>query len=192
MVGVLARQSAEAAQAMQSLKSRLVARQEERDSFNQLLARSAEIESAYAAWEEAREGLQRWEEIAEVSGRARNNVRDHLMKSMLPGQHCSRNSRDYEPAGRARKSQSQAEQIQNELGIASGNAKDAEHKLARRQRLQDDLQFALKGQADARAENPRLKAEMDDLKGGSISLTLQKALSAPFVDSLSTRRIASC
>jgi DNA repair protein SbcC/Rad50 len=62
------------------------------------------------------------------------------------------------------KLRSEIPDVEKDLTVAEGLAKDAEHRLARRSRLDEELQLALKSQAEARAENPRLKAEMDELK----------------------------
>lgn len=180
LVGVLARQSSEAAQNLENLKSRLAARQEERASFNQLLARSAEIEAAYTSWIEARESLQQWEEVAERFREGEKKRQDPLDEinaaraALLQEQQGLVSQRS-----QVENARSQIELIQKDLSAATGSAKDAEHRLARRQLLQEELQTAQSHQADARAENPRLKSEMDDLKARIDQLTATEGAACP-------------
>ncbi|UCF27129.1 MAG: hypothetical protein JSW42_10835, partial [Chloroflexota bacterium] len=180
LVGVLARQSSEAAQNLENLKSRLAARQEERASFNQLLARSAEIEAAYTSWIEARESLQQWEEVAE-----RFREGEKQRQEPLDEINAARAALLQEQQGlvsqqaEVENARSQIELIQKDLSAATDSAKDAEQRLARRQLLQEELQTAQSHQADARAENPRLKAEMDDLKARIDQLTATEGAACP-------------
>jgi exonuclease SbcC len=180
LVGVLARQFDEAAQHLEELNKRLSARQDERQSFNQLLSRSAEIEAAYAAWSEARESLQEWEEVAarfREGEKRRQGPLDEInaaRAALLQEQHGLESQQvELETA------QSQMKQFDEQLSSATGSAKDAEHRLARRELLQDELQTALANQADARAENPRLKADMDELKGRIDQLTATEGAVCP-------------
>jgi exonuclease SbcC len=180
LVGVLARQSSEAAQSLDSLKSRLAARQEERGSFNQLLARSKEIEAAFTTWGEARQSLQQWEEVAErfrEGEKQRQGPLDEInaARAALLQEQQGLESQQAE----LEQANSQIEQIQGELATVSGSAKDTEHRLARRQLLQNELQSAQSQQADARAENPRLKAEMDELKARIDQLTATEGADCP-------------
>jgi exonuclease SbcC len=180
LVGVLARQSSEAAQNLENLNSRLAARQEERGSFSQLLARSEEIEAAHTAWGQARASLEQWEEVAErfrEGEKQRQGPLDEInaARAALIQEQQGLESQQIE----VEKAKSQIEQIHQELSIAAGSAKDAEHRLARRQLLQNELQTAQSHQAEARAENPRLKADMDDLKGRIDQLTATEGASCP-------------
>jgi exonuclease SbcC len=166
LVGVLARQSDEAAQQLDELNNRLAARQDERQSFNQLLSRSEETEAAHTAWNAARESLQEWEEVAarfREGEKRRQGPLDEInaARAALLQERQSLKTQQAE----LETAQSQMEQVEQELSATIGSAKDAEHRLARRKLLQDELQDALANQAEARAENPRLKAEMDELKG---------------------------
>jgi exonuclease SbcC len=180
LVGILARQSTEAAQNLEAAKNRLAARQDERDSFSQLLARSAEIEAAYTAWGLARESLEQWEEVAE-----RFREGEKQRQEPLDEINAARAALIQEQQGLERqqaeveRGTSQVEQIQEQLSTVSGSAKDAEHRLARRKLLQDELLSAQSHQANARAENPHLKAEMDDLKARIDQLTATEGASCP-------------
>jgi exonuclease SbcC len=180
LVTILARQQDEAIKNLEELKNRLAARQDERQSFNKLLSRSAEIEAAYTTWNEARESLARWEEIA-----ARFREEEKRRQGPLDEINAARASLLQERQGLE---DQQAEiqialteipQFEKDLSTATGSTKDAEHRLARRKLLQEELQGALGHQANARAENPRLKAEMDELKGRIDQLSAAEGASCP-------------
>ncbi|MBE9473738.1 MAG: SMC family ATPase [Chloroflexi bacterium] len=180
LVGVLARQRDEAIRNLEELKNRLAARQEERQSFNTLLSRSAEIESVYTKWNEARESLEHWEEVA-----ARFREEEKRRQGPLDEINAARASLLQERQGlesqqtEIQTTLTETPQIEKDLSTAKGSTKDAEHRLARRKQLQEELQSALGHQADARAENPRLKAEMDELKGRIDQLSAAEGASCP-------------
>ena len=180
LVGVLARQHDEANQNLGELKKRQAARQVERQSFNTLLSHSAAIEAAYTTWNEARESLERWEEVA-----ARFREEEKRRQGPLDEINAARAGLLQERQGfESQQSEIQTTlteipQIEKDLSTATGSAKDAEHRLARRKLLQGELQSAQGHQADARAENPRLKAEMDELKGRIDQLSAAEGASCP-------------
>ena len=64
LVAALGKQMDTASRRFVDLETRLRARREEREAYSQVLERAADIEKAYAAWEQAREDLERWDEIA--------------------------------------------------------------------------------------------------------------------------------
>lgn len=180
LVGVLARQRDEALQNQAGIKNRLAARVEERDSFNTLLARAEEIESAYENWKVARESLESWDAVAE-----RYREEEKRRQAPLDEINAARASLLQEKRGLEGQ---QAEiqvllndgpKLEEELISVRGVLKDAEHKLAQRENLQGELKDALEKQADARAENPRLKAEMNELKGRIDQLSSAEGVTCP-------------
>ncbi len=128
LVGVLARQSAEAAQNLEEMINRLAARRDERQSFSQQLSRRAEIEAAHTAWSEARENLRQWEEVA-----ARFREGEKRRQGPLDEINAARASLLQERQGlesqqaEIQAAQAQIMQIEEELSTADGSAKDAEH-----------------------------------------------------------------
>ncbi len=180
LVGVLARQHDEANQNLGELKKRQAARQGERQSFNTLLSHSAAIEAAYTTWNEARESLERWEEVAErfrEEEKRRQGPLDEI-NAARAGLLQERQGFESQQA-EIQTTLTEIPQIEKDLSTATGSAKDAEHRLARRKLLQGELQSAQGHQADARAENPRLKAEMDELKGRIDQLSAAEGVSCP-------------
>ena len=165
LVEILARQFDEANRSLEEVKDRLAARNNDLQSFADLLSRSADIEFAHTAWLEARVNLEHWDEIAarfrEQEKRRQEplDVINAARAALLQEQHGLENQ-----LAEIQVAQEQIPLLEKEFAITQGSVKDAEHRLARRRLLQEELQNAQKDQAEAHAENPRLKADMDQLK----------------------------
>jgi exonuclease SbcC len=165
LVEILANQFDEAARSLESEKDRLAVRVEDRESFNDLLSRSKDIEAAHSAWQEARASLERWDEVA-----ARFQEQDVRRQEPLAEIKAARAALLQEQQGlednlaEIQGERDQVPLLEEQNSNLAGSLKDAEHRLARRDRLQSELQSAQKDQAEAHAENPRLKADMDQLK----------------------------
>ena len=80
LVAMLERQSEEASHRLVNLEARLAARQAERQSFTQVIARQEQIQTAYADWQAARARLAGWEEVA---GRFREHEKRRDRKSVV-------------------------------------------------------------------------------------------------------------
>jgi DNA repair protein SbcC/Rad50 len=161
----LTRQLEAGKQRLEEMESRLVERRQERDTYAQVIAREAEIKAGYEAWQKARAELERWDEIV-------FRFREHEKRLQEP--------RDEINATRARLEQEQeslcSQQMQveqertqlPELGSqfekTLESAQEAEAQLAKKSELQSELDDARQRRSDARVENPRLKAEMQELK----------------------------
>ena len=165
LVVLLERQGEEASRRLVDLEARLAARQAECQSFTQVITRQEQIQTAYAVWQAARVRLAGWEETA---GRFReqekrrqgplDELNDARARLDQERQHLEVQRREVEA------SQVQASQLQAQLVEIRQVASEAEAQVAARLNLDADLQEARQRLAEARAENPRLKAEMDDLK----------------------------
>ena len=165
LVALLSRQLEGARQRLELLNARREERDTERRAFTDRLSRAPEIEAAHAAWLEARERLARWEEIADQFREHEKRRQEPLDEINAAGARLAQESQMLE-ARRQEVEDLRLEipQIEVEFAAAEASARDAELRLARRSGLDEELQLALERQADARAENPRLKAEMDQLK----------------------------
>ncbi len=165
LVGALGRQHEAASRQLDDLESRASQRRKERDRHAALLERAAEIEAAYKAWEQARADLEYWNEIAakfhEHEKRRQppldeiNAARARLEQEQqtLQAQHTAL----VQQAAAQAELEGKLESIQNEMAAA-------EQKLSERAGLEAELQAARQLHADAKAENPRLKTEMDEIK----------------------------
>jgi exonuclease SbcC len=165
LVNTLDRQMQASVRSVEEAQRRLAARLAEKESFGEVIDRAAEIESAHAAWEQARAELERWEEI---SRRAREQ--DKRLQEPLDEINAARArlSQERETLRKQREQveadQAVVEGLQSQIASAQSSLKEAQEKLEQRARLQADLSEAHRHLAEAKAENPRLKAEMDELK----------------------------
>jgi exonuclease SbcC len=180
LVEILARQYDEAVRSLEAEKDRFAARVEDRGSFNDLLSRSQSIEAAHSAWLEARASLERWDEVA-----ARFQEQEVRRQEPLAEIRAARATLLQEAQGledklaEVRVEQEQLPLLEEKYSNLEGNLKDAEHRLARRNRLQAELQSAQKDQAEVHAENPRLKSDMDQLKERIDQLTAAEGADCP-------------
>ncbi len=70
-------------------------------------------------------------------------------------------------------------ELKEELSAVQASLAQAEEQLTRRSQLDLELQSARQRQAEARAENPRLKSEMDELKERIDRLSLAEGATCP-------------
>jgi exonuclease SbcC len=164
-VAELSRQNQAEVKRMKNLETRLMDRSEERDNFREILSQEERIRSEHAKWlvlKEELEGLEKeaghfreWESRriepqAEIQAeRARL---DQELKNLLENQ------------ARAEKMASEKTALEAELLENRSAVKDLEEEFKKRAGLEADLQALQTQVAEARAENPRLKAEMDELR----------------------------
>ncbi len=144
---------------------RLAEQQSKRQAYAVLLERAGEVEAAYQAWQEARAGLEKWEQVA-AQFREQEASRQPLLREI--------------EAERARLEEEQRtlernkEEVENhqatiaglkvEIEAARRSLKEAEARLSRKAELETGLRLDREKQVELRGENERLKTEMDELK----------------------------
>ncbi len=165
LVNALGRQLEAVQQRRDELEKRLASRTQEREVYARRVANSTEIEAAYASWQSLRSELGRWDEVA-----ARFREHDARRQSPLLEIEAEkgRMTKELEQLTNLEKTvQAQAAtrlELENQLAAVQAQLAQTEEALGQRKGLDVELQSALQRQADARAENPRLKTEMDTLK----------------------------
>ncbi|MEW6717591.1 MAG: SMC family ATPase [Chloroflexota bacterium] len=164
-VNSLTRQIETLERAMNELGIRLEARQKERESYTQTAARAREIRTAYQSWKDARVELERWEKVAaqfregERKRQAPLNV-INTERARLETELKTLLQENEKVNNLVAELRSVEERLKDE-----GKALQAtQAKLSRRAVLEKELQTIKDQQSEARAENPRLKAEMEELK----------------------------
>ena len=165
LLEALRRQTEAASRGLEDLERRCAERQEEKQGYAGLLKRAAAIEAAYTGWQAARQELERWEEIA---GRFREQEQLRLGPRDAINAERARLAQELDGLA-AQQRQVDAnrlvmQRLQEEANQLQPNLDSAEARLSQREALEADLQGARQAQADARAENPRLRQEMEDLK----------------------------
>ena len=153
------------AQAQDRNATLLAARQTELESYQTKLAHATEIKAAYQAWLDARSQLSEWEVVASQFRKAEARRQSPLMvieseRARLTQAlaHLEENAADL------LKAEAEVPQLQQQLETAQAQVVTAQAGIAAREKLEADIQTLHQAQADARAENPRLKDEMKELK----------------------------
>ncbi len=165
LVATLGRQAEASTRQLEMLSVRLASRQDECNSYMQLLARAAEIQASYQAWQQARQELERWEQTA---GRFREQ--EKLRQAPLDEINAERARLEQEALSLEAVQRSLQAQVDEQAGLQTllnerqSVIAQTEAQLAQREALENELSQARQRLADARAENPRLKSEMDELK----------------------------
>ena len=144
--------------------TRLADREAERQPHADLLARAAEVEAAYAAWQQARHDLEMWDGIASQFHEQEKRRLPFLDEINAEKAKLEQEKETLEGQGGA-----VSQQALESIGLATGleSAKkalaEAETRLAEHSRLENQIQTGRERQAELRAENASLKAEMDKL-----------------------------
>ena len=166
MVRKLAEALARSQASLSGLQARLAGREAERLTHADLLGRAADVEAAYAAWQQARLDLEKWEQVA-------GQFREHeTRRQPLLEEIATEKARlEQEKAGLEEQWSVISNQstvisaLETDLASARQGLAEAETKLSERERLQKQSGEGREKQAELRAENAALKAEMDELKG---------------------------
>ncbi|HVN54502.1 MAG TPA: SMC family ATPase [Anaerolineaceae bacterium] len=165
LVEAQSRQLATDRQNLDILQRRLEDRQQERSAYASRLERAAEIEAAYQAWVKARQDLERWDEVAA-------RFREQEKRRLKPLQEIENARTRLQVEAQSLENQRAVIEAERAQAISLGEQAEAfEREIARLQAIagrRGELDGALRDlhqqQADSRAENPRLKADMDELK----------------------------
>jgi exonuclease SbcC len=165
MVEVLQRQLEALQRRAEESTRRLNERRAEKETYTAMLQRASQIEAAYQAWQTNKAQLEQVEKTAtrfrETEKRREaprleiQSIRARLeqeLQGLLAEQ-----AQVTAGALEATRLHGEVEAVQQELA-------QTEVQLQQRNELDASLQAARQRQADARAENPRLKAEMEELK----------------------------
>jgi exonuclease SbcC len=180
LVNTLLKQLRSAEQRQSELDDRLTRRVKERETYTQQVEKAADIEKSYAAWQEKRTELERWEQVAA-------HFREHEARRQSPlleiEAEKGRLTKELEQLVKneqsVREQVSLREQLEGRLKNSQKALADAEENLGQRKGLEVELQFAIKHQAEASAENPRLRQEMNELKERKDKLSSTEEAACP-------------
>jgi exonuclease SbcC len=164
-VDMYVRQVESAQNRLQALQGEADQRQAERDELAGILARAAQIESAYQDWQSQRQALERWEQIAgqfRQQEKRRQAPRDAINAERARLQQEQQSL--LEEQARRQADQAEIENLHQQIEPAKQKQEELEAKLARRETLRQELDSIRDSQAEAAAENQRLHGEMDELK----------------------------
>jgi exonuclease SbcC len=165
LVDMFARQLESARLRQSELENRLGSRIQERDAYAERVSRAQQVEAAFAGWQAQRAELERWDEIA-------TRFREQEARRQAPRLEIETERARLTQELEALREEEQTVRLQDktrlefeaQLVTARKDLEHVEDTLKHRSDLDEQLQTARTRQAEARAENPRLKEEMDELK----------------------------
>jgi len=165
LVESLARQLEGASMQSTEMQARLESRQKEKESYAELLRRAEEIENAYAAWQRARAELEQWERVASQFHQQEKKRQEPLTEIEARMARLSQEQQDLiDKKKQVEAIQGETSGLQSQLAVAKEAHDRAKSDLERKAKLESDLRSIYQRQAEAKAENPRLRAEMDEIK----------------------------
>ena len=144
---------------------RLVERRQEQAQFHDTLAHAGEIEAAYQAWQQARHDVEYWDEIAirfRDGEKRRQSPLDEINSARARLEQERKGLLEQESSLNALLLETESLHLKLEASQTAMNKAAEERQLA--EALKTERETAVQTQAEARAENPRLKAQMDELK----------------------------
>lgn len=176
----LARQVQTASDQITELDKKLSSRQEEQENYTATLARADQIAEAHRLWEQARLDLGNWDEIA-----SRFREQEKQRQGPLDEINATRARLIQEGQDLDARSKSVSEQANTipdllaQLDTLTLQIKQAEEQSRKRETMDTQLQAAHQAQANAKAENVRLKTAMDELKDRIDQLSIVEGALCP-------------
>jgi exonuclease SbcC len=152
-------------QSISNLEEQLEDRKRDLLSHQELLERQSEIEEAYQNWEEAQQALSQWEATAEKFREQEQRRQDPLLKIAQEKARLEQILQNLlSKQSELEKQVSTLPELEIELKQIQQEAQQADEDLKTRDQAKEELEEARQHQANARAENPRLYQEMQELK----------------------------
>jgi exonuclease SbcC len=180
LVHTLARQMDAACQHLSELEERLASRRQEYEAYNKNLANAEQIESKYESWQELRVELERWEEVASQFREHEVHREDPLREIQSARARLEAELHTLQGVQKEIKSaESEISELQTQIGTVRESITQSETQLVHRSELEVELKTAHQLQAEARAENPRLKSEMEELKTRIDQLSQTEGVDCP-------------
>ncbi len=165
LVNTLKNQLESASAQEERIESTLKQRQEEKAGYDQVLAKASAIEQAYADWQAARKELEAMEEVAEAYRQHEALRHEPLAVIQAEAARLTQEKENLEARQGEYQHKSDAQAaLESQKEALREKVEMAEQNLARREALDDEIRQLQAKQAEAKAENPRLKKEMEDLR----------------------------
>ncbi|MEN8241439.1 MAG: SMC family ATPase [Chloroflexota bacterium] len=166
LVDTLSTQLERAQQANTAQQDRLAERQAEKSAFDELMAQAKKIEQRHKKWEQAKINLAEWDQTSEQFNQFEKERHKPLTEI-----ETARTRLETERDGLLQKKAELDEQLAEEkiLNAQHGELqielKKLNASMEERAELEKARQLVFEQQAEAKAENPLLKAEMEELVG---------------------------
>jgi exonuclease SbcC len=141
-------------------------RREEKGEYEAILADAEGIEKAYREWQKTRQELEDMEIVAEQFRRHEALRHEPLGVIQLAQDRLTNEMDRLEEKGTAlEKAKSEIERLRTQLADFQEKIAQSKSQLKSREELEADIRKLQIQYADAKAENPRLKTEMEELSG---------------------------
>jgi exonuclease SbcC len=143
----------------------LESRGEEKQGYDDILARAAEIEAAYQDWQHTRGELEVMESVAEQFRKHEALRHEPLGVIQAERARLAQELRSLEEKRSAlEKAQTDGQNLEAKLVESQDKIAQAKSQLEKREELEADIRQLQAQHAEAKAENPRLLAEMKELR----------------------------
>ena len=180
LVATLQNQLDQAEKTLDRTRATLTERQQEQADNAEMLARAEEIEAAYADWQAARKSLEAMEELADQF-RQHEALRHEPLAAIRAEE--ARLTQELEGLTEQQVSLEKAQQesaaLEEQLAAAKAQVETLQGRLAERQQLDEAIRKLQADQAEAKAENPRLRDEMHELKDRIDQLSVADGAECP-------------
>ena len=165
LLATLKSQRESAEKSLERLGATLKDRKEEQAKFTETLAKAEAIEAAYKDWQTAREALEAMEEVAEKFRKHEALRHEPLASIQAEAARLTQEKEGLETQQAAlEKAGADNEKLSTQLKTAREKMAAAKERLANREELENAIRQLQADQAEAKAENPRLRDEMLELK----------------------------
>ena len=181
LLEALNRQTEAGARRLAELEQRLESRRAEQQEQAERIAQAVQIEAAYQEWQQARADLERWEEVAGYF-REHQDRRQPLLESIRQAQSRLENEAEL-LGGRAAEADAAAAEsahLQAEMVGVHAEAAQLQALLDGRPAAEQNIQLAQAQIEQARAENLRLRDEMNQIRARMDRLASVSTAECPF------------
>jgi exonuclease SbcC len=162
------------------LEDRLAAKQADRDSYADLVHRAREIEAAHKAWQKSRKELEEWDNIASQFHEYEKDRVPLLEQIAVEKARLEQELEGLREQGKTMDDQFLATRnLSAQIAYAKQLLSESEKRLKEREQFQAQAQTARERQAELKAENEALKADMNELKERIDSLRAAEGASCP-------------
>jgi len=165
LLGTMQTQLESAANSRDRTLATLEARREEKAGYDEILADAEAIEQAYQDWQTAREALEAMEGVAEQF--RLHEARRHAPLGVIQAEEARLIQEKQglaEQQSALEKALAEIDDLEKQLKAAREEMQSTEQRLAQKAGLEEDIRQLQADQAEAKAENPRLRDEMNELK----------------------------
>ena len=150
---------------LSGLQTRLAARQADRDSYIDLINRSAEIESSHREWQRIRRELEKLDRVSSEFHEYEKERSPLLERIAVERVRLEQELERLNEQGEVIHHQSPViSSLEAEIEKVQGQLAEAEEKSERRDRLENERNSARERQAELKAENEAHKEDMNELK----------------------------